>query len=350
VGNEPDAGGEAGEGAAGVVGVDRGAPLGAEDQVELDRVGWLAGLHPAQPDGGRLAEGQAQPGLLAAVTAQRLDREGWQGEDGVAGRRLERPNRQLLAAATHPSAAVAIGVVGEDGGVDDGEGLAEPDGAGVQVQVGPFQAAQLAVAGPGRRGEDRPGAKPGAGCACGGVQQHGDLFGCWRRHLGAGHRRWGGVGGGVVSEQPPGDRLDQGAVQAAVHGQDVLGGEPTRLAVPAPTDGQPVVDGLDLQRGELFEGPDADVGSDVVAQQRGVPGHGPRAQAGADVGQPAVQVLVDGEPGRVEREPVAAAGQRVGQGGLGLGAGGVATEGLEPARAVGAARQFQPGVPADAPA
>jgi hypothetical protein len=78
--------------------------------------------------------------LLAAVTAQRLDREGWQGEDGVAGRGLERPDRQLLAAATHPSAA-AIGVVEQDGGVDDGEGLAELDGAALQVQVGPFQAA-----------------------------------------------------------------------------------------------------------------------------------------------------------------------------------------------------------------
>jgi hypothetical protein len=37
-----------------------------------------------------------------------------------------------------------------------------------------------------------------------------------------------------------------------------------------------------------------------------------------------VQVLVDGELGRVEREAVAAAGQGVGQGGLGLAAGGVA--------------------------
>ena len=105
---------------------------------------------PAQPDGDGLAEGQAETVLLAAVTAQRLDREGWQGEGGVAGRGLERPDRQLLAAATHPSAAVAIGVVGEDGGVDDGERLPELDGAGVQVQVGPFRAAQLAVAGPGR--------------------------------------------------------------------------------------------------------------------------------------------------------------------------------------------------------
>jgi hypothetical protein len=78
-----------------------------------------------------LAEAETQPVLLEAVMAQRLDGEWWQGEEGVAGRGLERPDRQLLADATHPSAAVAIGVVGEDGGVDDGERLPELDGAGV---------------------------------------------------------------------------------------------------------------------------------------------------------------------------------------------------------------------------
>jgi hypothetical protein len=135
-----------------------------------------------------------------------------------------------------------------------------------------------------------------------------------------------------------------------VHSQDVLGGEPARLAVAAPTDGQPVVDRLHIQRRQLLERPGTDVGSDVVAEQCGVAGHGAGAQVGADMGQPAVQVLVDSELGRVEGEPVAAAGQRVGQGGLGLGAGGVAAEGLEPAGAVGPAWQFQPGVPADAPA
>jgi hypothetical protein len=60
----------------------------------------------------------------------------------------------------------------------------------------------------------------------------------------------------------------------------------------------------------------------VVAQQRGVAGDGAGSEAGADMGQPAVQVLVDGELGRVEGEPVAAAGERVGQRGLGLAAGG----------------------------
>jgi hypothetical protein len=120
-----------------------------------------------------------------------------------------------------------------------------------------------------------------------------------------------------------------------VHGQDVLGGEPAWLAVPASADGQPVVDGLDFQRGELLEGPGADMGSDVVAQQRGVAGHGPGAEAGADMRQPAVQVLVDRQLGRVEGEAVAAAGECVGQGGLGLAAGGVAAQSLELTGAVG---------------
>ena len=39
MGGQPDAGRQPGEGAAGVVGVDRGAPLGAEYQVQLDRAG-----------------------------------------------------------------------------------------------------------------------------------------------------------------------------------------------------------------------------------------------------------------------------------------------------------------------
>ena len=101
-------------------------------------------------------------------------------------------------------------------------------------------------------------------------------------------------------------------MQAAVHGQDVLGSEPARLAVPSAADGEPVVDGLDLQRGELLEGPGAKGGSHVVAQQRDIAGDGAGAQAGADMRHPAVQVLVDGELGRTQREPVAAAGQRVG--------------------------------------
>ena len=71
---------------------------------------------------------------------------------------------------------------------------------------------------------------------------------------------------------------------------------------------------------------------------------------GVDVCQPAVQVLVDGDLGRVEREAVAATGQRVGQGGLGLAAGGVAAQGLEGAGAVGAAGQLEPGVVAGAAA
>jgi hypothetical protein len=67
-----------------------------------------------------------------------------------------------------------------------------------------------------------------------------------------------------MDDQPPGDGLGQGAVQAAVYGQDVLGGEPARLVVPAPADGQPVVDGLDLYRRQLLERSGAEMGSDVA--------------------------------------------------------------------------------------
>jgi hypothetical protein len=139
-------------------------------------------------------------------------------------------------------------------------------------------------------------------------------------------------------------------VKAAVHGQDVLGSEPARLAVPASGDGEAVVDGLDLQRRQLLEGSGADVGSYVVAQQRGVAGHGAGAEAGADMGQPAVKVLVDGELGGIEGEPVGVAGEGVGEGGLGLGAGGVAAQGLKPAPAVGAVGQLESGVVAGAAA
>src|SRR5512132_2257885 len=130
----------------------------------------------------------------------------------------------------------------------------------------------------------------------------------------------------------------------------MLGGEPAWLAIAAAADGQPVVDRLHLQRYQVLEGPGADIGPYVVAEQCGVAGHGPGPQAAADVGQPAVQVLVDGELGRVEGKPVAAAGERVGQGSLGLAAGGVAAQGLEPAPSVGAAWQLKSGVPADAAA
>ena len=73
-----------------MVGVDRRAPLGAEHQVQLDRVGWPAGFDFSKRDRLGLPAGETQAGLLAAVLAQCLDREGWQGQDGVAGSGLDR--------------------------------------------------------------------------------------------------------------------------------------------------------------------------------------------------------------------------------------------------------------------
>jgi hypothetical protein len=49
-----------------------------------------------------------------------------------------------------------------------------------------------------------------------------------------------------VGNQPPNDALGQGAMQATVHGQDVLRSQPAGLAVAAATDGEVIVDGLDF--------------------------------------------------------------------------------------------------------
>jgi hypothetical protein len=184
----------------------------------------------------------------------------------------------------------------------------------------------------------------------GGVQQHRDLLGRQRRRLAVGAGRWGGVLGGVTGDQPPGDRLLEAAVEAAVDGQDVLGGEPAWLPVSSPADGQLVIDALDLQWLQGLEELGAEVEADVMGQQGAVAFDRPGPKGGLDVGQPAVQVLVDGKLGRVEGDALAAAGQRVSQGGLGLATRGIAAQGLKAAGVVGAAGQLEPGVPADAAA
>jgi hypothetical protein len=86
----------------------------------------VAGWAPASP----------QAGLLAAVLAQGMDREGGQAEDRLAGLGLDRPDGQLLAPALCGCRAAR-----EDVGVDDGQLLAEADGALVEVEVGPFETA-----------------------------------------------------------------------------------------------------------------------------------------------------------------------------------------------------------------
>src|SRR4029453_17640216 len=110
--------------------------------------------------------------------------------------------------------------------------------------------------------------------------------------------------------------------QAAVHGQDVLGGEPARLAISSSADRQLVVDALNLEWVQGLEELGAEVGAHVVVEQGAVAGDGSGPKGGLDVGQPAVQVLVDGEFGRVEGEAVAAAGLGAGPGRLGFRPGG----------------------------
>src|SRR6266545_3128448 len=95
--------------------------------------------------------------LLPLVAAQRVDREGGQAQDGLAGGGLEGADDQQLAAGavgTRPAGGKLL--------VDAGQTLAEPEGAGLKVEVVPFQAAQLAGAGAGRRRQDGEGAQPRA--------------------------------------------------------------------------------------------------------------------------------------------------------------------------------------------
>jgi hypothetical protein len=110
--------------------------------------------------------------LLVLVAAQCLDREGWQAQHGLAGGGLE--------------------------GVDAGQGLAEPDGASVQVEVVPFQAAQFAIAGTGCRGQDHESAQPWLRVVVGGGQQHADLLRGEGRPRVGGDGGWFGVGGGLT--------------------------------------------------------------------------------------------------------------------------------------------------------
>jgi hypothetical protein len=84
--------------------------------------------------------------LVVLVVAKRRHSEGGQVQDGLAGGGLQGTDHQQLA-----TGAVGAWLAGGQLLVDAGQRLAEPDGAGVQVEVVPFQAAQLAVAGAGGR-------------------------------------------------------------------------------------------------------------------------------------------------------------------------------------------------------
>jgi hypothetical protein len=64
---------------------------------------WGRSTRPSAARGRGLAEAETQPVLLEAVIAQRLDGEWWQGEDGVAGRGLERPTANSLRTPPTPA-------------------------------------------------------------------------------------------------------------------------------------------------------------------------------------------------------------------------------------------------------
>jgi hypothetical protein len=147
------------EGAAGLVGSQRRAPLGAQHQVQLDGPGRLAGLDVQQGQPRAVAIGGAGAWLLellVLVVTECRHREGGQAQHGMAGGRLQGADHQQLA----PPAALA-GLAGGQLLVDAGQRLAEPDGPRVQVQVTPFQAAQLPGAGAGGRRQDGEGPSQG---------------------------------------------------------------------------------------------------------------------------------------------------------------------------------------------
>jgi hypothetical protein len=170
---DPSGLGEGPEGAADVVGPQRRAPLGAQHQIQLDRPGWLAWVDVQQAQPRAVAIGGAGAWVLVLlVVTKRRYRKGGQAQHGLAGGRLE--------GADHQQPATPASWAGLAGGkllVDAGQRLAEPDGAHLQVEVTPFQAAQLPGAGAGGRRQDGEGPKPRPLVTLGGSQQVADLLG-----------------------------------------------------------------------------------------------------------------------------------------------------------------------------
>src|SRR4029434_7168706 len=97
-----------------------------------------------------------------------------------------------------------------------GERRAKRQRAGIQVEVVPFQAAQLAGTGAGCRRQDGEGPEPRPPVVVGGGQQHADLLGGERRWREGGNGGRFGVGGWVGRQVVPFHRIAQRLVQAQV--------------------------------------------------------------------------------------------------------------------------------------
>ncbi len=283
----PDALGEGPKGLGGVLGTDRGVAFGAQDEVQLDRPWGLAWLGQRQPNGPSMTAQRLRDRLLLRlVVAQRGDRERRQAQDRVAGGRFQRADDQQLAAL-----AVRAWLAGDQLPVDVGQCLAEPDGGGVEAEVLPFQAAQLAGSRAGRRGQDHEGAQPRPEVVLGGGEQQVDLLAGQQGRLIDGEGGWFGVVGGVGGQAVPFHPVAECLVQAAVHLEDGAGVQAPRLTVLAATSCQLLVQLLDMEGPKRADRPLAKGGADAVFQQLAVAADGaqPDRAGVVEVGKPAVQ-------------------------------------------------------------
>jgi hypothetical protein len=157
----------------------------------------------------------------------------------------------------------------------------------------PFQGAQLAGAGAGRRRQDGEGAQPRPPFLLGRGEQDADLLGGERRWCVGGDGRWLGVGGGVGRQAVPFHGVAEGLVQAQVQLADGAGTKPALLAVLAAVLGQLVVQAL--QGGKRAQGESAEVGAQVVLLQLAVAADGsqPDTLVCLEVGEPVVQQVVE---------------------------------------------------------
>jgi hypothetical protein len=103
----------------------------------------------------------------------------------------------------------------------------------------PFQAAQLAGAGAGRRRQDHKGAQPRPPVTLGGGEQDADLLGGEGRRRVGGDGGWFGVGGWVTGWSCHFHRVAERLVQAQVQPPDGAGTQPACRAILAAVMGQP---------------------------------------------------------------------------------------------------------------
>ena len=164
------------------------------------------------------------------------------------------------------------------------EGTVNCQDAGVEVDVGPGEAEQLAAA---HAGGDCHQPERVEIRGAGGVEEGAGLLGVPRVGAARVHAREGDADCGIARDDSPRERLAQGVAQDGVLGADRAGLEAKRLEVGDRA--------LQLERAEggelLIAERGLETGVDVVP----VLHHGERLERGLDGGKPLVQVLVDGE-------------------------------------------------------